>query len=94
MTSKPVDLPADLASAYLALLSEREMLQAEHDVVVAERDTVVGGQEVKAGQKVVCKKRAEFNCDKAAQETMDCGDATATRYGYKPQAGDALDGAK
>jgi hypothetical protein len=41
MTSKPVDLPADLASAYLAPLSEREMLQAERDVVVAERDIAV-----------------------------------------------------
>ena len=40
MTSKPVDLPADLASAYLALLSERAMLQAERDLVVAERDVV------------------------------------------------------
>lgn len=41
MNSKPVDLPTDLASAYLTLLSEREMLKAERDVVVAERDTVV-----------------------------------------------------
>ena len=41
MPSKPVDLPADLASAYLALLSEREVLQAERDVVVAERDRAV-----------------------------------------------------
>src|SRR3954453_1991121 len=38
MPSKPDDLPEDLASAYLALLSEREVLQAERDVVVAERD--------------------------------------------------------
>ena len=41
MPSKPVDLPEDLASAYLALLSEREVLQAERDVVVAERDRAV-----------------------------------------------------
>jgi transposase len=41
MTSKPVDLPADLANAYLALLSEHEVLQAERDVVVAERDMAV-----------------------------------------------------
>ena len=41
MPSKPVDLPADLASAYLALLSEREVLHAERDVVVAERDMAV-----------------------------------------------------
>jgi transposase len=50
MTSKPVDLPADLASAYLALLSEREMLQAERDVVVAERDTVVAEQDIAVAQ--------------------------------------------
>ena len=37
----PVDLLADLASAYLALLSEREVLHAERDVVVAERDRAV-----------------------------------------------------
>lgn len=41
MPSKPDDLPEDLASAYLALLSEREVLQAERDVVVAERDMAV-----------------------------------------------------
>ena len=50
MTSKLVDLPADLASAYLALLSEREMLQAERDVVVAERDTVVAERDVAVAQ--------------------------------------------
>ncbi len=50
MTSKPVDLPADLASAYLALLSEREMLQAERDVVVAERDTVVTERDIAVAQ--------------------------------------------
>jgi len=36
MTSKPDDLPADLASAYLALLAEREALQVERDVAVAD----------------------------------------------------------
>jgi hypothetical protein len=36
MTSKPVALPLDLASAYLALLAEREALQIERDVAVAE----------------------------------------------------------
>ena len=41
MPSKPADLPEDLASAYLALLSERGVLQAERDVVVAERDRAV-----------------------------------------------------
>jgi len=50
MTSKPADLPADLASAYLALLSEREMLQAERDVVVAERDTVVAARDIAVAQ--------------------------------------------
>ena len=50
MTSKPVDLPADLANAYLALLSEREMLQAERDVVVAERDTVVAERDMAVAQ--------------------------------------------
>ena len=41
MVSKPSDLPADLANAYLALLSERAILQAERDVVAAERDIAV-----------------------------------------------------
>lgn len=50
MTSKPLDLPADLASAYLALLSEREILQAEHDGVVAERDTVVAERDIAVAQ--------------------------------------------
>jgi hypothetical protein len=36
MTSKPVAFPSDLASAYLALLAEREALQIERDVAVAE----------------------------------------------------------
>lgn len=36
MTSKPLDIPADLASAYLALLGEHETLQAEHAIAVAE----------------------------------------------------------
>ncbi|WP_258597288.1 IS66 family transposase [Mesorhizobium sp. AR07] len=36
MTSKPVELPRDLASAYVALLAEREALQAERDVAVAD----------------------------------------------------------
>ncbi|MBB4096433.1 transposase [Ochrobactrum pecoris] len=41
MSLKPFDLPADLESAYLALLSERAVLLAEHSVVVAERDVAV-----------------------------------------------------
>ena len=36
MTSKPADLPADLASAYLALLSERDTVVAERDIAVAQ----------------------------------------------------------
>src|ERR1700747_372692 len=36
MTSKPGALPSDLASAYMALLAEREALQAECDVAVAD----------------------------------------------------------
>jgi transposase len=36
MTSKPDDLPSDLASAYMALLAERETLQVERDVAVAD----------------------------------------------------------
>jgi len=36
MTSKPDDLPSDLASAYMALLAEREALQVERDVAVAD----------------------------------------------------------
>ena len=42
------------------------------------------------GQKITCRKRkeAEFNCAKGANETMDCGAAAATRYGYKPRPDD------
>ncbi|WP_342710080.1 hypothetical protein AAFG13_37875 [Bradyrhizobium sp. B124] len=36
MTSKPDDLPADLASAYMALLAERKALQVERDIAVAD----------------------------------------------------------
>src|ERR1700755_145996 len=36
MTSKPGALPSDLASAYTALLAEREALQAKRDVAVAD----------------------------------------------------------
>src|ERR1700745_4053862 len=36
MTSKPGALPSDLASAYMALVAEREALQAERDVAVAD----------------------------------------------------------
>lgn len=36
MTSKPVELPSDLASAYMALLAGREALQAERDMAVAD----------------------------------------------------------
>jgi hypothetical protein len=43
------------------------------------------------GKKVVCKKRGEFNCEPGGQETMDCGEAAATRYGYTPRPGDAID---
>lgn len=50
MVSKPSDLPADLASAYLALLSERAMLQAERDLVVAERDVVVAERDIAVAQ--------------------------------------------
>ena len=46
------------------------------------------------GKKIVCKKKAEFNCNKGAYETMDCGEAAATRYGYVPKPGDALDDPK
>ncbi|MCI1002581.1 IS66 family transposase [Ochrobactrum sp. C6C9] len=41
MSLKPSDLPADIVSAYRALLAEREILLAEHTVVVAERDVAV-----------------------------------------------------
>ncbi|TMA32895.1 MAG: hypothetical protein E6J88_01640 [Deltaproteobacteria bacterium] len=40
------------------------------------------------GQKIVCKKKGEFNCAKGVYETMDCGNAAAVRYGYKPKPGD------
>lgn len=50
MVSKPSDLPADLASAYLALLSERAILQAERDVVAAERDTVIAERDIAVAQ--------------------------------------------
>jgi transposase len=36
MTSKPDDLPADLAGAYMALLAERKALEVERDVAVAD----------------------------------------------------------
>ncbi|GGA83044.1 transposase [Nitratireductor aestuarii] len=36
MISKPVDLPADVVGAYLALLGEHEALQAKHAIAVAE----------------------------------------------------------
>src|SRR6201993_5575119 len=36
MTSKPGALPSDLARAYMALLAEREAMQAERDVAVAD----------------------------------------------------------
>ncbi len=36
MDPKPFDLPDDLASAYLALLCEREILQGERDLAVAQ----------------------------------------------------------
>lgn len=39
MEPDPVALPSDLASAYLALLAEREALQVERDVAVAEAST-------------------------------------------------------
>ncbi len=42
------------------------------------------------GQKIVCKKRqeAEFNCARGANETMDCGNSAAARYGYKARPED------
>ena len=43
------------------------------------------------GKKIVCKKKAEFNCTVGVWETMDCGDASAARYGYQPTKGDDLD---
>lgn len=39
MTSKPVALPADLASAYMALLAKHEALQAARDIAVADAAT-------------------------------------------------------
>ena len=40
------------------------------------------------GQKIVCKKKGEFNCAKGASETLDCGTAAAVRYGYQPRPDD------
>lgn len=40
MSSKPVQLPADIASAYLALLAEHSVVVAERDVAVAEAANV------------------------------------------------------
>ena len=45
------------------------------------------------GKKIVCKKKAEFNCARGVWDTMDCGEANASRFGYKPAKGDGLDGA-
>ena len=46
------------------------------------------------GLKITCRKKAEFNCSKGANETMDCGEAAASRVGYLPKPGDALDDSK
>ena len=40
------------------------------------------------GQKIVCRKKADFNCAKGVYETMDCGNAAAVRYGYEPKPED------
>ena len=40
------------------------------------------------GQKVTCKKKADFNCARGVYETMDCGSAAAVRYGYKARPED------
>jgi levansucrase len=37
------------------------------------------------GTKITCKKQLEFNCARGAYDTMECGPATAARYGYKPK---------
>jgi hypothetical protein len=47
--------------------------------------------QVTPGQKIVCKKKAEFNCARGVWDTMDCGDANASKFGYKPAKGDGLD---
>ncbi len=39
------------------------------------------------GQKIACRKKGEFNCEKGALGNLDCGDAS-NLYGYTPQAGD------
>ncbi len=43
------------------------------------------------GKKIVCKKKAEFNCTRGVWDTMDCGEASASRFGYQPTKGDALE---
>jgi hypothetical protein len=35
------------------------------------------------GTMITCKKQLEFNCARGAYDTMECGPATAARYGYK-----------
>lgn len=37
------------------------------------------------GRAIRCKQTQEFNCARGAYDTMDCGESTATRYGYKPK---------
>ena len=37
------------------------------------------------GEKVVCKKTADFNCNRGAFGSLDCGKANEARYGYKPE---------
>ena len=44
MTSRLDDLPADLASAYLALLAERKALEVERDVAVADAARALADQ--------------------------------------------------
>ncbi len=36
------------------------------------------------GKPIICKKKAEYSCAAGVEETMDCGPASAPRYGYKP----------
>ena len=43
------------------------------------------------GKKIVCKKTAEFNCARGVWDTMDCGEASAARFGYKPAKGDGIE---
>lgn len=37
------------------------------------------------GRAIKCKQTQDFNCARGAYDTMECGESTASKYGYKPK---------